>query len=144
MPPFSFIREVMAKTKKTEDKAIYLTPTPMQVGLRGCCPRCGEAKLFVSVLKPGKACMNCELDYGFIDSGDGPAVFVILIIGFIVTAMAMAVQSSFSPPIWVHMLLWIPLITILSILGLQFAKGIMIALQYQTKAEQGALDNLAK
>ncbi len=88
--------------------------------------------------------MNCELDYEFIDSGDGPAVFVILIIGFLVTALAMAVQSSFSPPIWVHMFLWIPLITILSIWGLQFAKGIMIALQYQTKAEQGALDNSGK
>lgn len=131
----------MARTDKYEDKAVFLEPTPMQVGLRGCCPRCGEGKLFISVLKPGKECMNCNLDYEFIDSGDGPAVFVILIIGFLVTAMAMAVQSSFAPPIWVHMVLWIPLITVLSIWGLQFSKGIMIALQYKTKAEQGSLDN---
>lgn len=131
----------MARTDKYEDKAVYLEPAPMQVGLRGCCPRCGEGKLFISVLKPAKECMNCNLDYEFIDSGDGPAVFVILIIGFLVTAMAMAVQSSFAPPIWVHMVLWIPLITVLSIWGLQFSKGIMIALQYKTKAEQGSLDN---
>jgi len=131
----------MVYSEKNEDKAVYLEPTPMQVGLRGRCPRCGQGKLFVSILKPGKSCMSCDLDYEFIDSGDGPAVFVILIIGFIVTAMAMALQSSLAPPIWVHMFLWIPLITILSIWGLQFAKGVMIALQYKTQAEQGALDN---
>ncbi len=141
---FVYKKIIMAGNKKHKDEALYLAPTPTQVGLRGCCPRCGEGKLFTSILKPGNACMNCELDYEFIDSGDGPAVFVILIIGFLVTALAMAVQSSFSPPIWVHMFLWIPLITILSIWGLQFAKGIMIALQYQTKAEQGALDNSGK
>lgn len=130
----------MVKSKKIKDTAVYLEPSPMQVGLRGRCPRCGEGKLFVSILKPAKSCMNCDLDYEFIDAGDGPAVFVILIIGFIVTAMAMALQSSFAPPIWVHMLLWIPLITILSVWSLQFSKGIMIALQYKTKAEQGSLD----
>lgn len=131
----------MANTDQIKDKAIYLEPTPIRVGLRGCCPRCGEGKLFVSLLKPAKSCINCDLDYEFIDAGDGPAVFVILIIGFLVTAMAMAVQSSFAPPIWVHMLLWIPLITILSVWSLQFSKGIMIALQYKTKAEQGSLDS---
>ncbi len=112
----------------------------MQVGLRGCCPRCGQGKLYKSILKPANGCMNCDLDFEFVDSGDGPAVFVILIIGFFVTALAMALQTSLAPPIWVHMLLWIPLITILSIWGLSFSKGIMIALQYQTKAEQGELD----
>lgn len=141
---FVYKKSIMARSKTHTDEALYLAPTPMQVGLRGCCPRCGEGKLFKSILKPGDACANCDLDFDFIDSGDGPAVFVILIIGFVVTAMAMAVQSSYAPPIWVHMLLWIPLITVLSIWGLQFAKGIMIALQYQTKAEQGALDNSDK
>lgn len=141
MTAFFIIRSIMVNTDQIKDKAIYLEPTPIQVGLRGCCPRCGEGKLFVSLLKPAKSCINCDLDYEFIDAGDGPAVFVILIIGFLVTAMAMAVQSSFAPPIWVHMLLWIPLITILSVWSLQFSKGIMIALQYKTKAEQGSLDS---
>ncbi len=141
---FFIYKKHMAHTKKTDDQAVYLEPTPSQVGLRGCCPRCGQGKLFASILKPAKTCMNCDLDFEFIDSGDGPAVFVILIIGFLVTAMAMALQSSYAPPIWVHMLLWIPMIIILSTWGLQFAKGIMIALQYKTKAEQGALDSLGK
>lgn len=140
MPPFLFTRVVMNSKITTEDKAVYLSPTPMQVAMRSCCPRCGEGKLYQSVLKPANQCMNCDLDFRFIDSGDGPAVFVILIIGFVVTALAMSVQTAFSPPIWVHMLLWIPLITILSVWGLQFTKSIMIALQYKTRAEQGELD----
>ena len=138
---FVYKKTIMARRKTPKDEALYLAPTPVQVGLHGRCPRCGEGKLFAGILKPARECSNCNLDFEFIDSGDGPAVFVILIIGFIVTAMAMAVQSSFAPPIWVHMLVWTPLIIILSLWGLKFAKGVMIALQYKTKAEQGALED---
>lgn len=88
--------------------------------------------------------MNCELDFSFVDSGDGPAVFVILIIGFVVTALAMALQSAMAPPIWVHLLLWAPVTIGLSIWGLRIAKGIMIALQYQTKAKEGELGDANK
>lgn len=83
--------------------------------------------------------MNCDLDYEFIDAGDGPAVFVILINGFVVTGMAMILQNTLAPPIWVHMIIWLPIISILSILGLQFSKGILVALQYKTKAHEGEL-----
>lgn len=130
----------MNKNEMKAEQSVQPLPTVMQVALKSCCPKCGKGRLYQSVLKPAASCKNCDLDYGFIDSGDGPAVFVILIIGFFVTACAMALQSSLAPPIWVHMLLWIPLILGLSIWGLQFSKSIMIALQYQTKAEQGELD----
>ncbi|MEM7068928.1 MAG: DUF983 domain-containing protein [Pseudomonadota bacterium] len=130
----------MAKKKPAPvDEAVYLTPTPVQVAMRNCCPRCGEGKLLTGMLAPGTACMNCGLNYEFIDAGDGPAVFVILIIGFIVTAMAMALQISAQPPLWVHLLLWIPLISVLSLWGLRFSKAIMIALQYNTSAREGEL-----
>lgn len=117
----------------------YLEPSPGKVGSSGCCPRCGQGRLFAGVLKPADKCIACGLDYTFIDSGDGPAVFVILIIGFLVTAMAMALQASLNPPIWVHLLIWVPTILILSLWGLRFAKGVMISLQYRTKAEEGKL-----
>ena len=133
----------MAK-KPIKDEAVYLQPSAVNVGLRNCCPRCGEGKLFTSVLKPAQSCMNCDLDYGFIDAGDGPAVFVILIIGFLVTAMAMALETAIAPPIWLHMIIFIPVIFALSIWGLQFSKGILIALQYQTKAQEGELQQGGK
>lgn len=117
----------------------YAGPTPFQVGTSGCCPKCGQGRLFVGILSPASKCRACGLDYGFIDAGDGPAVFVILIIGFVVTAMAMGLQSAWGPPIWVHLLVWSPVTLVLCLLGLRFAKGIMISLQYKTAARQGEL-----
>ena len=83
--------------------------------------------------------MSCGLDYAFIDAGDGPAVFVILIIGFVVTGLAVLLESLVSPPLWFHFLLWIPVTTGLSVWGLRFSKGIMISLQYKTAASEGTL-----
>ena len=125
-------------SKKT-DQAIYLQPTASQVGLRNCCPRCGEGRLFDGLLSPAQRCMNCDLDYSFIDSGDGPAVFVILIIGFLITGMAMTLQAALSPPVWVHMIVWTPVVIFLCIWALRFSKGVMIAMQFQTKAKEGEL-----
>lgn len=124
-----------------EDKAVYLQPSAGTVGIRNCCPRCGEGRLLTGVLTPARECANCGLDFGFVDSGDGPAVFVILIVGFLVTGLAMALQTAISPPIWVHMLLWTPLVIGLSVWGLRFAKAVMIALQYQTKAQEAELED---
>ncbi|MDJ0614256.1 MAG: DUF983 domain-containing protein [Rhizobiaceae bacterium] len=121
------------------DRQTYITPDAFQVGLKGCCPRCGQGRLFQGILKPALRCMACGLDYAFIDSGDGPAVFVILIIGFVITALALALQTSLNPPIWLQVILWTPVIIALSIWGLRFAKGIMISLQFQTKAKEGKL-----
>ncbi len=117
----------------------YMEPSSLEVGLKGCCPRCGQGRLYDGMLKPANQCLACKLDYSFIDSGDGPAVFVILIIGFIVTAMALALQTSINPPIWLQVLIWTPVILALSLWGLRFAKGVMISLQFQTKAKEGEL-----
>ena len=126
-----------ARKKKPGDDPLYNPPTPTKVGLSGCCPRCGQGRLFAGLLKPAKYCLACELDYSFIDSGDGPAVFVILFLGFVVTGLAMVVETSFSPPFWVHMILWIPLVSILAIWALRFCKGLMIALQFRADASEG-------
>ncbi len=130
----------MAKRKTAaKDTAIFAQPTPARAGVTGSCPRCGEGKLFAGLLAPAKACANCQMDFGFIDSGDGPAVFVILIIGFVITGLAMVVEVNYSPPIWVHMVLWTPAIIGLSIWALRVCKGIMIALQYQAGASEGEI-----
>lgn len=120
-------------------RAGYPLQSPVAVGLKCACPRCGEGRLYDGVLTPAKRCMACGLDYAFIDSGDGPAVFVILILGFVVVGMAMIVETAFAPPYWVHALLWIPLITGLSLWALRVTKAMMIALQFQTGASEGRL-----
>lgn len=123
----------------TDKKNDMPSLSPMTIGLRCACPRCGEGRLYEGMLSPAKGCKACGLDYAFIDSGDGPAVFVILILGFIVVGLALFVETTFEPPYWVHAVLWIPLIIGLSLWALRITKAMMIALQYRTKAEQGRL-----
>lgn len=123
-----------------DDKAIYPPVDPIKVGLAGRCPRCGEGRLFSGFLTVAPRCSNCGLDNGFTDSGDGPAVFVILLIGFIVVGLALWLEVNVGPPLWVHFILWIPLIVVLSLAALRLSKGLLIALQYRNKAEEGRID----
>lgn len=124
----------------SDDKAIWPPVEPISAGLRGCCPRCGEGRLFSGFLTVGDGCANCGLDYSFADAGDGPAVFVILIIGFVVVGSALWMEVSLNPPLWVHFLLWIPLTLILSLVSLRLIKGVLLTLQYRNKAAEGRLD----
>ncbi len=82
-------------------------------------------------------CSSCGLDYAQADTGDGPAVFIILIVGAIVVAAALLVELTIMPPYWVHALLWPPLILGLSLGLLRPAKALMMALQYRHQASEG-------
>jgi uncharacterized protein (DUF983 family) len=117
------------------------TPTTLPIGrgLRARCPRCGEGRLFKGFLTLRDKCDHCGLDYDFADAGDGPAVFVILIGGFIVVFAAMITEILYQPPYWVHAALWLPLILIVTLAPLRPLKGLLIALQYHHKAAEGRL-----
>lgn len=98
----------------------------------GCrCPRCGEGRLYTGLLDVRAGCEICGLDLSAQDAGDGPAVFVILFLGLIVVGLAAFVEIEFSPPIWVHLLLWTPLIVGGAIAMLRPFKAALIALQYR-------------
>ena len=113
----------------------YQDQSPVSTGLRGRCPRCGDGFLTV---KP--KCSACGLDYSFADAGDGPAVFVILLAGFIICAMALVVEVKYSPPYWVHAIIFLPLVLIVCLGLLRPMKGVMIAIQYRSSAREGRLD----
>lgn len=125
----------------TKDEAQFPPVNLVSAGLRGRCPRCGEGALFDGFLTVKPACGFCGLDNSFADAGDGPAVFVIMIIGFIVVGLALWLEVNYSPALWVHMLLWVPLATVLSLTLLRCLKGLMIALQYSHQAEEGRIDH---
>ena len=114
-------------------------PLPIVRGLRGRCPRCGEGKLFQGFLTLRAACERCGLDFNFADAGDGPAVFVILLGGAIVVFAALLTEMVYQPPYWLHALLWLPLILIVTLVPLRPIKGLMIALQYHHRAAEGRL-----
>lgn len=115
------------------------TGLPIAKGLAGRCPRCGEGKLFRGFLTLRERCESCGLDFAFADSGDGPAVFVIFFSGFIVVGAALIVEFLYHPPYWLHALLWAPLILITTLGPLRPLKGLLIALQFHHKAEEGRL-----
>jgi len=116
--------------------------SPFFAGVMCRCPRCGKGKLFSGFLTLRPHCDVCGLDYSFIDAGDGPAVFVILFAGFVVVGAALAVETLYQPPYWVHAVLWGPLILAMTLLPVRPLKGILIALQFHHKAEQGRLEKV--
>jgi uncharacterized protein (DUF983 family) len=98
----------------------------------GCrCPRCGRGKLFAGLLKVRAACEVCGLDLSAQDAGDGPAVFVIFFLGLIVVGLAAWVEMKFSPPIWIHLVLWTPFIIGGAVVMLRPLKAGLIAMQYR-------------
>lgn len=114
-------------------------PSLLRNALLCHCPRCGEGRLFAGFLTPAPRCEACDLDYRFVDSGDGPAVFVILVVGFVVVAAALVTEVKYQPPYWVHAALWLPLILGLSLGLLRPLKALMIGLQFRHKAREGRL-----
>jgi len=110
-------------------------------GLRCRCPCCGQGKLFEGFLSLRQRCESCGLDYAFVDAGDGPAVFVILFAGLVVVFAALVTEVLYQPPYWVHAVLWLPLILVLTILPLRPIKGLLIALQYHHNAAEGRSKN---
>jgi uncharacterized protein (DUF983 family) len=105
--------------------------SPIRAALGCRCPRCGQGRLFNGLLNVRGACEVCGLDLSAQDAGDGPAVFVILFLGFIVVGLAALVEVRFSPPIWLHLVLWTPFIIVGAIAMLRPLKAGLIALQYR-------------
>ena len=93
--------------------------------------------MFRGYLKVARACSACGLDYSRFEAGDGPAVFVILIVGAIVAGSALLTEVWFMPPYWVHAVIWGPAVVILSLAFLRPLKAGMIVLQYKHRAEEG-------
>jgi uncharacterized protein (DUF983 family) len=116
-------------------------PLPIARGLAGRCPRCGKGGLFQGFLTLRPRCESCGLDYGFADAGDGPAVFVILLGGGVVVFAALITEAVYQPPYWVHAVLWLPLILLVTLAPLRLVKGLLIALQYHHKAAEGRLEH---
>ena len=115
---------------------------PVLAGLACRCPRCGEGRLFAGFLKVAPTCEACGLDLAAADSGDGPAVFIILIVGVIVCFGALITEITLSPPVWVHLVVWLPLTAILVLALVRPFKGVMLAMQFHHRASEVRNDDL--
>src|SRR5215213_3751984 len=103
----------------------------LTAALHGQCPRCRERTLFAGPVAFAPRCRACGLDFAAFNVGDGPAAFLILIVGAILTAGAITVELAFEPPWWVH-LIWIPVGAALTIGGLRLAKALLIGREFAT------------
>ena len=118
----------------------YPPVSPISVGLAGKCPRCGQGALFGSFIGLKDKCDVCGLDYSKADAGDGPAVFIMFVVGFIAVAVAFVAQFVFFASILISFLISAFVAIALSLLLLRPFKGILVALQYKNKAEEGRLE----
>ncbi|HWD49023.1 MAG TPA: DUF983 domain-containing protein [Rhizomicrobium sp.] len=117
----------------------HTEPTALTAALKGICPRCGTGKLFGGYLDIAKTCPNCGLNFAMFDVGDGASVFVILIAGFLICGAALIVEVKYSPPYWVHAIIWLPLIAIVVLGGLRLVKSALMVLQYKNRAGEGRI-----
>jgi uncharacterized protein (DUF983 family) len=116
-------------------------PTPARAAFRGLCPRCGASTLFDGAVRFATTCRSCGLDFAAFNVGDGPAAFLVLIVGALVTALAIAVELTAGPPWWLHLLLWPPVALVLVLVMLRLAKAALLALEFRNSAREGRLRN---
>ena len=117
----------------------WQAPDTTQASLKGLCPRCGAPSLFAGAVRFSDRCSTCALDFTQFNVGDGPAAFLIMIVGAIVTLGAIMLELSVSPPFWVHILIWLPVTVGLVVGLLRLAKGALLILEYRNRAREGRL-----
>ena len=111
-----------------------LPSVPLLAAALGCkCPRCGRGALYQGLLTVRARCTACDLDLSQHDTGDGAAVFVILILGAVVVGLALWVELTFSPPLWLHVVLWTPITLAGAVLMLRVIKAGLIAQQFRLR-----------
>jgi uncharacterized protein (DUF983 family) len=107
----------------------------------GLCPRCAAKSLYRGLASFAPRCRACGLDYAAFNVGDGPAAFLVLIVGALVTGLAIALELGAHPPFWLHVLLWLPLTAALVVGSLRIAKGLLLALEYRHRAHEGRISD---
>ncbi len=111
-------------------------------GLRLRCPQCGEGRLFSSYLKLAPRCGFCGADFSKADSGDGPAVFVILFVGAIVAPLLFVLQFGTDLPDWLALTITMVATLVLCLALLPPFKAVLFALQWANKAGEATRDDV--
>lgn len=117
------------ETKKSERVARPLGQA-MQRGFLCRCPNCGDGKLFRTFLRPVANCSVCDEDYTPQRADDLPAYLTVLIVGHVVIALFMMVETMGGLSLWGHLAIWGPVTILMSLALLQPIKGATIGLQW--------------
>ncbi|HEX7693220.1 MAG TPA: DUF983 domain-containing protein [Sphingomonas sp.] len=117
-------------------------PRPLDVALKGSCPRCGAPGLFAGWLRFADHCSACGLNFAASNVGDGPAALLILVLGGAIVAAAIVLELTVSPPFWVHILIWVPVSTAAVVAALRVSKAALLALEYRNKAREAGREDV--
>ena len=126
----------------TEERLSATPPSAISTGLRLRCPQCGKGEVFASYLKFRDHCRACGADFSKADAGDGPAVFIILIVGAIVTPLLIILQFGFDLPGWLSLTITMVAAVVLCLALLPPFKSLLFALQWKHKASQATHEDV--
>lgn len=113
--------------------------SPVQTGLRGKCPRCGQGHIFAGFLRMRESCEVCGLDYSYADPADGPAIFVQLFACVPGVVFMIALELIANPPFWIHLLVSLPMVVLSTVAPLRPLKGWLVASQFFFEAREGQI-----
>lgn len=94
--------------------------------------------MFAGWVRFADTCRACGLEFSSFNVGDGPAAFLILVIGAVLTAAALVVDGMFAPPFWVHGV-WIPVGVAVTLIGLRWAKALLLTQEFRQRAREGRI-----
>jgi uncharacterized protein (DUF983 family) len=113
-------------------------PSAAEVALTGACPSCGARTLFAGWLRFADRCRSCGLEFAAFNVGDGAAAILILVVGAIVVAGALALDAAAEPPWSVH-IVCIPVAAPHTIGCLRLTKAWLLAQEYRHRAREGRI-----
>jgi uncharacterized protein (DUF983 family) len=105
----------------------------MTRGWRQTCPSCGDGRLYGKYLKVNDVCSTCSTELHHHRADDAPPYFVMTITAHIVVGGILILERLYSPPTWVQLAIWMPLLVLLSLWLLPRVKGALIGYQWALK-----------
>lgn len=106
------------------------------------CPSCKRENIYKSglTLEVREKCPACDLKLSEHDCGDGPAVFLIFILGFLLVPLALLLEFTLAPPLWFHAVFWGVVALGMTLGLLRPLKAFVIALQFKHRPEGLVVD----
>ena len=99
-------------------------------GLRGCCPACGQGRLFTGYLAVRPACDACGEALHHHRADDAPAWATMLVVGHVMIPLILFVRTLPDLPVLFHSLFWPLVALVLCLLLLRPVKGAIVGWQW--------------
>ena len=107
-------------------------------GIAGRCPNCGIGRIFAGFLRIAPACAHCAAPLGALRADDAPPYIVIFLVGHLLLPPIFWIEKAYEPPMWLHMVVWLPLFALICTFMLRPIKGAVVGLMWRLGFAEGA------